>query len=134
MAKPGMEFFFRGAAEECESCTLKNTCMGLEDGRRYRVMEVVQDTEHECPLHDAGVKAVRVIKAPLTALIDAKKAFEGSRIVFNPPECEKSCPQYELCHPEGICTGETCTINRVFGDKPGECMQNKKLKMAELIL
>lgn len=135
MARIGVEFFFQGSAEECEGCKLKNTCMGLEASRRYRVVEIVQETEHVCPLHDTGVKAVRVVKAPLTALMDAKKAFEGSSTVFNPPECEETdCPQYELCHPEGILAGEKCTINRVLADNSEECMQTRKLKMVELVL
>ena len=35
LAKEGEEFFFEGEAPECEQSRLKNTCMGLERGRRY---------------------------------------------------------------------------------------------------
>jgi uncharacterized protein len=72
LAKEGAEFFFDGETPECEQCKLKNTCMSLEKGKKYRVVKVRNDTLHECFVHDKGAMVVDVVKAPIFALLDSE--------------------------------------------------------------
>ena len=133
LAKVGEEFIFLGAARECEDCKLRSTCMNLEEGRRYRIEEVKEDVRHDCPLHDGGVCVIRVVEPPITVAIEARKAFEGSKIVFEPPECDKNeCEQYELCHPPGLKRGDKCTILRTLGNLPDACTKGHLLKLVEV--
>jgi uncharacterized protein (UPF0179 family) len=60
LATVGMEFTFNGSTPECETCKLRNTCMNLEPARRYRVLGTRGELIHECPIHEAGVRAVEV--------------------------------------------------------------------------
>jgi len=133
LATIGMEFIFEGPTSECENCKLKNTCTGLEPGRRYRVLGLRGDLLHECPIHEEGVRAVEVIESPIIAAIDSRKAFAGSKTVLELPKCgNENCPMYELCHPVGLKEGDRCTIVEVVGESPEECSQGYKLKLVEL--
>ena len=58
LAKVGVEFVFNGPTNECETCKLKNTCLNLDIGRRYRIVSVRGNMKHDCELHYIGVKAV----------------------------------------------------------------------------
>ena len=83
LAEKGLKFMNYGAANQCESCRFKATCIeSLEMGRIYQVREV-KNTEHPCLIHEGGkVKVVDVDKATIKAAIDSKRAFEGSNIAF----------------------------------------------------
>jgi uncharacterized protein (UPF0179 family) len=132
LATIGMEFTFNGPTPECESCKLRNTCINLEPNRRYRVMGVRGELIHECPIHEAGVRAVEVAESPIIAAIDARKAFPGSKIVFEPARCDQAdCSMYEICHPAGLREGERCTIVEVVGEAPEECPRGNVLKLVE---
>lgn len=133
LAQKGLKFVHYGAASQCEHCRFKSTCIdALEVGRTYIIKEV-KDTEHPCPLHDGGkVKVVNVDKAHIRALIDSKKAFEGSSIIFRPPDCDVQCPQRNLCFPEGLYQDDKCKIIKKLG-KPGQkCV--KGLELTRVIL
>lgn len=132
LAKMGTEFVFRGEAKECENCKLRNTCLNLEENIRYRVTELVKETVHECYIHEDGVKAVRVVQSPIIAAISVSSAFEGSNIVFKPPECNENCRLYDLCHPQGAKPNETYKISKVIGNSPEECPLGYDLRLAEL--
>jgi uncharacterized protein (UPF0179 family) len=132
LATIGMEFTFNGPTPECESCKLRNTCINLEPKRRYRVLGVRGDLIHECPIHEAGVRAVEVAESPIIAAIDARKAFPGSKIVFEAARCDYAdCSMYEICHPAGLRDGERCTIVEVVGEAPEECPRGNVLKLVE---
>jgi uncharacterized protein (UPF0179 family) len=132
LATIGMEFTFNGPTPECESCKLRNTCINLEPNRRYRVLGVRGELIHECPIHEAGVRAVEVAESPIIAAIDARKAFPGSKIVFEPARCDQAdCSMYEICHPAGLREGERCTIVEVVGEAPEECPRGNVLKLVE---
>ena len=76
---------------------LRNTCINLEPTRRYRVMGTRGELVHDCPIHEAGVRAVGSIAA-----FDARKAFPGSKIVFEPMRCDQEdCSMFDMCHPSG---------------------------------
>jgi uncharacterized protein (UPF0179 family) len=132
LATIGLEFTFNGPTPECESCKLRNTCINLEPERRYRVLGIRGDLIHECPIHEAGVRAVEVAESPIIAAIDARKAFPGSKIVFEPTRCDHAdCSMYEICHPAGLREGERCTIVEVVGEAPEECPRGNVLKLVE---
>jgi len=133
LATIGMEFTFNGPTPECEACKLRNTCMNLEPERRYRVLGIRGELVHDCPIHESGVRAVEVTESPIISALDARKAFPGSKIVFEPVDCEESdCRMYEICHPSGLKSGEKYTIVEVVGESPEDCPRGNVLKLVEL--
>ena len=133
VAVEGYEFIFRGAAAECRTCRLKNACLNLHEGSKYRLIKLRDAPVHECPLHEGGVKAVEVVETPFLVAVESRKAFEGSKVVYNPVECgETRCTMYELCHPTGLEEGDKCTITKVVGNIPESCSKGISLKVVEL--
>ncbi|MGB9838617.1 UPF0179 family protein [Methanothermobacter sp.] len=120
LARKGSRFLFCGPAEECEDCRFRSTCIGpLEEGRLYRITDV-KDRYQKCPVHlGEKVRVIEVEKSNVEVLIDAKGAFEGSLISFEPPECDLECSLHDLCFPEGIREGDRCRIVKNLG-KPGK--------------
>jgi len=127
LAKKGLNFIYNKPAKACEDCRYKSVCISpLEAGRIYTIKEV-KDTEHPCPIHEGGkVKVVEVEKANIKALIDSKRAFEGSIILFEAPECDEECDMRSLCFPEGLKTSDKCKIIKNLG-KANECKKGYKL-------
>lgn len=132
LARIGEEFMFIGSTSECDACKLKNSCLNLETGRKYRIVSRREGIQHECAVHDTGVCPVEVVEAPIIAAIEARRAFAGSKISFEPMKCEKTCGLYDLCHPESLRSGEKYTINNVLGDAPEPCNLGHTLKLVEL--
>lgn len=133
VAFEGYEFIFMGEATECKDCRLKNACLNLHEGSKYRLVALRDAPVHECPLHEGGVRAVEVVEAPFLVAIESRKAFGGSKVVYNPIECgEEECPMYELCHPSGLEEGDKCTITKVVGNPPQSCPKGFSLKLVEL--
>ena len=133
LAKIGMEFIFYGSAPECNNCKLKTTCMNLYEGRKYRTVNLRNGAKHECSIHDSGVCAVEVVESPTIVAIESRKAFNGSKIIFEPPHCiDAECSMYDLCHPTGLEEGMKYTINEVIGDAPETCPRGLSLKLVEL--
>lgn len=87
LAREGLEFIFKGEMPECKKCRLKNTCLNLEPGRRYKVVRIKSQDIHECFLHDSGgVLAVDVSRAPITTSVESRKAVQGgAKIMYEPP-------------------------------------------------
>ncbi len=132
LATVGMEFTFNGPTPECDTCKLRNTCINLEPNRRYRVLGVRGELVHECPIHEAGVRAVEVTESPIIAAFDARKAFPGSKVVFEAVKCDnRECSMYEICHPLGLREGERYTVVEVVGEAPEECSRGNVLKLVE---
>lgn len=133
LAEKGLKFMHYGAAKTCEKCRFKNTCIDpLEEGRIYVIKEV-KDTQHPCPLHEGGkVKVVQVEKADIHALIDSKIAFEGSNIIFNPPQCDEDCQLKHRCIPPGLYADDKCKIIKNLGKPPAECAKGYKLRQVLL--
>ncbi|AUB56190.1 hypothetical protein BK007_09345 [Methanobacterium subterraneum] len=133
LAEKGIRFMHYGAASQCEKCRFKTTCIeSLEEGRIYRVKEV-KNTEHPCMIHDGGkVKVVDVDRAVIKAAIDSKRAFEGSNIVFNPPECDEDCSLRELCFPEGLYPDDKCKIVKKMGKPVDKCAKGLNLTVVML--
>jgi len=131
LAKPGVQFIFRGPAPECEKCKLKNVCLNLTRNKKYQVVAVRNGNEHDCNLH-ASVRAVEVTPCPIIVSIESRKAFNGSKIVYEEPKCETTCASYSLCHPQGLVSGDKYTIAEVLDEVPGVCQKGLTLKKVEL--
>jgi uncharacterized protein (UPF0179 family) len=132
LASVGNEFIYRGLAGECEKCKLKNTCLNLDKNKKYRVVGLRQGMDHDCMLHDISVRAVEVTPCPIIVAIESRKAFNGSKLLYEEPECDKECEHYAVCHPQGIANGEKYTIAAVIGDGPAACPKGLTLKIVEL--
>ncbi|MHA1806266.1 MAG: UPF0179 family protein [Candidatus Thorarchaeota archaeon] len=133
LSKVGNEFIFYGPTPECENCKLKNTCNNLEIGRRYRIVSVRNEQVHACALHDTGVYAVDVIPAPTIVLVKSEMAFNGSKIVYEPPDCDEvDCPEYDRCHPEGLKIGDKYTIVEVLKEESPKCMKGYSMRAVVL--
>ncbi len=122
LAEKDSVFIFYGPAEVCENCRFKTSCIeSLEEGRKYKIIDV-KDTEQKCELHDGGnVKVVEIEKSDITTLINSKKAFEGSTISYNPPDCDLDCVFHDLCFPEGLFPEDKCTIVKNLEKHEGGC-------------
>ncbi len=83
LANKGLKFMHYGASSECEACRFKGTCIdSLEVGRMY-IIKNVKNGEQPCLIHEGGkVVVVEVEKAHIRGLLDSKKSFEGSKVVF----------------------------------------------------
>ena len=133
LAKEGLEFIFNGEMPECKKCRLKNTCLSLEPGRRYRVEKIRNNEIHECFLHDNGVMAIDVSRVPILATVESRKAIEGARIMYESPKCnQRDCKEYEVCHPEGLVAGDRCKIVDVVESLDSLCEAGYSLKKVRL--
>ncbi|HML06390.1 MAG TPA: UPF0179 family protein [Methanobacterium sp.] len=133
LAEKGVKFIHYGPSAECEACRFKSTCIdSLEEGRMY-IINDVKETEHPCPIHEGGkVKVVDVQRAEIKALVDSKKAFEGSMVIFEFPECDKECTMRDLCFPEGLFEGDKCKIVKTVGKSPNQCIKGLNLSLVLL--
>ncbi len=133
LARIGNEFIFNGPVSECEPCKLRKTCHNLNPGSRYKIVNLRNSTRHDCLVHEEGVYAVEVMETPQTVAIESRKAFNGSKIVYEKPNCgNNDCEMQELCSPPGIENGDKRTIVRVIGDPLMPCPRGRKLKLVEL--
>ena len=132
-AKIGVEFIFLGGKQECDSCRLKNICLRLREGCKYKIVGLRDGAVHDCPLHDEGVIAVEVVELPIVALIDSKMAVEGAKIRFESRRCNVlDCEMYNLCHPVELKDGDGVVVEKVIGDAPSQCRKGLSLKVVEL--
>ncbi len=133
LANKGLKFMHYGASSECESCRFKNTCIDtLEVGRVY-IIKNIKSGEQPCFIHEGGkVKVVEVEKAHIRGVIESKKSFEGSKIVFNFPECEEKCSLRDMCFPEGLYSEDKCTIIKNMGKPRDKCLNGRDLNMVLL--
>jgi uncharacterized protein (UPF0179 family) len=131
-AKIGVEFLFMGGKQECQNCRLKNICLRLREGAKYKIIGLRNGAVHECPLHDEGVVAVEVVELPIMALIDSKVAVEGAKIRFE-RRCDNiECELYNLCNPVELKVGDPVLVKKIIGDPPIECSKGYSLKIVEL--
>ncbi len=133
LAKVGNEFIFRGAAKECETCKFSKTCLSLNPGSMYRIVNVRTGGKLECFVHDSGVSAVEVIEEPIILGIESRKAIQGSKIIFEPLACNlPNCSNYAVCFPSGLKRGNKLTIMEVTGDLSEPCARGRSLKVVEV--
>ncbi|MDO9096696.1 MAG: UPF0179 family protein [Candidatus Methanoperedens sp.] len=133
LAKVGNEFNFKGAAKECEPCKLNKTCLGLNIGSKYRIINLRNSGKHECFVHDSGVCAVEVIEAPIIMALESKKAIKGSKITYEQISCNFSnCENIVLCRPSGLRQGDKYSITNVEGELNEPCRKGYSLKVVEV--
>ncbi len=133
LAKVGNEFIFKGAAKECEPCKFNKTCLGLNQGSKYRIVNLRNSAKLECFIHDSGVCAVEVIEAPIRMAIESRKAIKGSKIAYEQLSCNyPDCDNFVLCRPSGIKAGEKFSIIDVEDDLEEPCNKNYQLKVVEI--
>jgi len=133
LAKVGNEFIFRGSARECEPCKLNKTCLGLNIGSKYRIINLRNSGKHECFVHDSGVCAIEVIELPITMALESRKAIKGSKIVYEPISCNfTNCENFVICRPSGLRHGDKFTIINAEGEISGLCRKGYSLKVVEV--
>lgn len=133
LAKVGNEFVFKGAAKECQPCKLNKTCLGLNPGSTYKIVNLRNPSKLECFVHDSGVFAVEVVEAPIRMAVESRKAIKGSKIVYEFPPCNSpDCENYLLCRPSGLRTGEKFSIIEVEGDIIESCRKGYSMKIVEV--
>ncbi len=133
LAKVGNEFVFRGAAKECQPCKLNKTCLSLNPGSKYKIVNLRNPTKLECFVHDSGVLAVEVAEAPIRMVVESRKAIKGSKITFEPLSCNSpDCENYLLCRPLGLRIGEKLNIEEVEGDILEACRKGYAMKIVEV--
>lgn len=135
LARKGVRFLYCGPAEECENCRFRSTCIKpLEEGRMYIIRDV-KDRDQRCPVHEGEkVVVVDAERASIETLIDSRKAFEGSIISFEAPDCSRECRMYDLCHPEGLREGDRCRIVKNLGKPDKKCPEGHELRRVLLQL
>ncbi len=132
LAKVGNEFIFRGTAKECEPCKFNKTCLNLNPGSRYKIVNIRNPVKLECSVHDSGVFAVEVTEAPLRMVVESRKAIKGSRITYEPPNCNlRDCDNFIMCQPSGLRTGEKLIIIEVDNEIDEPCKKGFSLKKVE---
>lgn len=116
LAKEELVFLFKGAHEECETCRVKDTCVGvLEEGRKYKITKIIGNTQ-KCKIHaEDKVTVVEVEKENITTVIDSKKAFEGSSIIFEHMEYDENDEDADLFAADGLFDGDRCKIIKNLG-------------------
>lgn len=124
-ARVGAKFVYRGPLTECRECKLKAVCFNLDAGCQYSI-KAKRDVQHECKIHEDGVRVVEVERIPMKAVTSKKSAVEGSTITIEEIRCRNvGCAKYRLCHPHGAEKGMKGKIKKVYGDI--ECHEGMKL-------
>lgn len=133
LAEPGQEFVYHGEADACEGCPYREQCLNLEEGTKYRVTNVRENTQTlECGVHDTGVQAVDVEPAPVKANVPEKQAYAGNKTALAGDCPHTECPSHEYCVPDGADLDEEYRIREVDGGPPHEhCMLGRDLTTVE---
>lgn len=133
LAEVGREFVYDGEAAACEGCPYRTQCLNLEEGARYRITALRENAQVlECGVHDDGVTAVEVERAPITANVPSRVAYTGSRARLA-GECPyEGCPSHEYCVPDGAELDREYRIQEVVGEPPHDhCMLDRDLTLVE---
>jgi len=133
LAEPGTEFVYQGESSACAGCPYRSQCLNLEEGTRYRVVDVRENTQVlDCAVHDTGVRAVEVEPAAVPANVPSKSAYSGSKAKLAGDCPHSECPSHPLCVPLGADFDEEYQIQEVVGDPPHEtCKLDRDLTQVE---
>ena len=134
LAEKGTEFVYRGESEACEGCPYRGQCLNLSSGVRYRVTGVRANAQTlDCAVHDEGVHAVEVERAPIPANVPSKGAYAGSKASLAGPCPHTECPSHSLCVPAGADFDTEYRIADVQGEPPHDyCYLDRNLTRVEL--
>jgi len=129
-AKVGNRFYYIGPLTECKDCRLKGVCFNLEPGHLYEIV-AMREAEHDCEIHESKVRAVELVKVPVSVAVQSKRAIDGSVITFETANCDNiGCENYLYCRPLGIRDGTKFTISEIKGDI--ECLLGEKRTLVKL--
>lgn len=133
LAEEGREFVYRGESPACEGCPYQSQCLNLEEGHRYRITDVRQNTQVlDCAVHDTGVRAVEVEPVGVPVNVPAKGAYAGSKTKLAGPCPHTQCPSHPYCEPLGADFEEEHRIDEIVGDPPHEvCHLDRDLTLVE---
>jgi len=96
LAREGYEFIYTGPTPECKTCKIKNACMSLEPGQRYRIART-RDISHDCKLHE-NVVVVEVDKVPSRTAVESRHASENTIITLEERRCRNiGCEHHPFC-------------------------------------
>lgn len=134
LAEEGREFVYGGEAAGCEGCPYRGQCLNLTEGVRYRVTDVREGAQElDCAVHDAGVRAVEVEPASVTANVATRSAYAGSNASLEGPCPHTECPSHEYCVPDGAEFDAEYRIEEVLGDPPHDhCPLDRDLTLVRL--
>jgi hypothetical protein len=97
------------------------------------IIKNIKNGEQPCLIHEGNkVKVVEVERAYIRGVIDSKQSFEGSKIVFNPQDCDEDCSLHDMCFPEGLYRDDKCKIIRNLGKPREKCPKGRDLSMVLL--
>lgn len=132
LAEEGSEFYYVGQMDGCAGCRLERVCYNLDEGHRYRVTEV-RDQSHGCPqLGDERVVAVSVEVVVTPGAVPKKEAMEGVTFTYTAPRCGRiGCPNFRLCHIPGTEDGDKRTVVRLGGEL--ECPAGERMVDADVL-
>ncbi|WP_396612314.1 UPF0179 family protein [Haloferax sp. S1W] len=133
LADAGAEFVYHGESSACEGCPYRRQCLNLNEGVRYRVVDVRENTQVlDCAAHDIGVRAVEVEPVPVRANVPSKGAYAGSKASLQGPCPHTECPSHQYCVPEGAEFDQEYRIAEVVGDPPHDhCYLDRNLTLVE---
>ncbi|MCU4925271.1 UPF0179 family protein [Halobacteria archaeon AArc-dxtr1] len=133
LAEPGTEFVYHGEADACAGCPYRSQCLNLESDAKYRVTAVRENAQTlECAMHDGGVRAVEVERAPVKATVPKQGAYAGSKNSLAGPCPYVECPSHEFCEPDGVSFDEEYRIREMLGEPPHEvCHLDRSLELVE---
>ena len=134
LAEVGQEFVYQGEADGCDGCPYRSQCLNLTEGRRYRITDLRDNAQLlDCAMHDAGVRAVEVEPAPVTANVASRGAYAGSKTELEGPCPHTECPSHEFCVPDGADFETEYRITSVEGEPPHDyCQLDRDLTLVEL--
>ncbi|MFQ6076111.1 MAG: UPF0179 family protein [Candidatus Bathyarchaeia archaeon] len=131
-SKEGFVFLHEGPVKGCGGCERYNVCMkNLEPGRVYKIVGLREKT-FPCRIHEEGARVVEVVESEIAAVIEARLAFQGGIITFQPQRCgEISCPNHGRCVPTGLLGGDRCKVLKV--GRQANCLLGQPLFLSVLL-
>ncbi|HID74039.1 MAG TPA: UPF0179 family protein [Thermoplasmata archaeon] len=129
-AREGFEFIYVGPTPDCRNCKIKNACINLERGVRYRITRI-RDVVHDCKLHDR-VRVVEVEPAPVDMAVESRLAVENTIITVEERRClHLGCEHHPICVPNFFHPGRYRVVEA--GDAL-TCHRGLDLKAVRLVL
>lgn len=105
LAKEGNVVIFFGVSMGCKDCKLKSVCLNLDEGSRYVIRNVRENT-HECKIHEGNVRVVEIEKVPIATAVPQKNVVEGAIVTYEPINCRNpGCIHYRKCRPARLKKG-----------------------------
>ncbi len=98
--KDGIFTFIGPLTGKCDECRIKNVCFNLEEGKKYRILDV-REQINPCFVYNGNkVSTIEVEEIDDTYNIqNSKRLMEGSSIELKSMKCDfLTCPFIEKCN------------------------------------